>query len=93
VIVVLPDVFPLEDDLPPVALDDPPADVEAPVVVLPMLDEPPVEVDAPVETLPTDPPAEVEAPVVVLPMLETEFAMGVLATAPPVVPPVVSTVT
>jgi len=39
VIVVLPDVFPLEADFPPVALDVPPADVEAPVDKVPT--EPP----------------------------------------------------
>ncbi len=106
VTVVLPEVFPLEEDVPPVALEDPPADVEAPVlkfpteppcdveapvVVLPT--EPPCDVEAPVVVLPTEPPCDVEAPVVVLPTLDTEFAIGVLVTAPPVVPPVVSTVT
>ena len=91
VTVVLPEVFPLEEDVPPVALEDPPADVEAPVLKFPT--EPPCDVEAPVVVLPTEPPCDVEAPVVVLPTLDTEFAIGVLVTAPPVVPPVVSTVT
>jgi hypothetical protein len=85
VIVVLPDVFPLEDDAPAVDVEAPVTLDVAPVV---MEFEPPVEVDAPVDIAPTEPPAppwDVEAPVV-----ETEFEIGVLVIAPPEVPPSVS---
>jgi len=53
--------------------------------------DPPADVEAPVDKVPTEPPAppcDVEAPVV-----ETEFEIGVLVTAPPVVPPSVLTET
>jgi len=53
--------------------------------------EPPVEDGAPMDIAPTEPPAppcDVEAPVV-----ETEFEIGELVTAPPVVPPSVLTET